>query len=186
VVDSPVPSSSRHVAPIPRNDAGLRLITAYKLVKGVGQLALAVVLFAAVELGVAVDWLRDAVFFARHHFASATSVKLAELLLQIATPKHLGLTALALALDGALTTCEGVALSRRLWWAPWLVVVATGSFLPYEVYELIREPRGGRLLLFALNALVVVYLASRALRERRERRHATKTPTPPGAPAPRA
>ncbi len=157
-----------------RADAPLRLITAYKLTKGAAQLALALVLFATVELGVAVPWLRDAIFFARHHFASATSVKLAELLLQIATPRHLGLTALALALDGALTTCEGVALSRGLWWAPWLVVVASGSLLPYELYGLLREPRVGRLLLFVLNALVVAYLASRALRERRERRHASK------------
>ena len=153
-----------------RADAGLRLITAYKLTKGVAQLTLALALFAAVELGVAIGWVHDVVFFARHHFASAASVKLAELLLQIATPRHLGLTALALALDGTLTTVEGVALSRRLWWAPWLVVVATGGFLPYELYGLVREPRVGRLLVFVLNGLVVVYLASRALREHRERR----------------
>jgi len=160
------------IAPPKRADAGLRLITAYKLTKGIGQLALAAVLFAAVELGVAVTWLRGAIFFARHHFASATSVKLAELLLQIATPRHLGLTALALALDGTLTTGEGIALSRRLWWAPWLVVVATGSLLPYELFEIVREPRVGRLLVFVLNALVVAYLVARALREHRARRHA--------------
>ena len=151
-------------------DGGIRLITTYKLAKGIGQLVLALVLFATVELGLAVDWLHEAVFFARHHFASATSVKLAELLMGLATPKHLGLTALALALDGALTTAEGVALSRRLWWAPWLVVVASGAFLPYELFEIVRAPRVGRVLVFIVNAIVVAYLVLRALREHRERR----------------
>jgi uncharacterized membrane protein (DUF2068 family) len=153
-----------------RVDAGVRLITAYKLTKGIGQLVLAVALLITVELGVAVTGVRDVVFFARHHFASATSVKLAELLLSVATPRHLGLTALALALDGVLTTGEGLALSRGLWWGPWLVVVASGALLPYELYELLREPRAGRLLLFVLNGLVVGYLVLRALREHRVRR----------------
>jgi hypothetical protein len=104
---------SATAAPKKPMDGGIRLITTYKLAKGIGQLVLALVLFATVELGLAVDWLHEAVFFARHHFASATSVKLAELLMGLATPKHLGLTALALALDGALTTAEGSARGAR-------------------------------------------------------------------------
>jgi uncharacterized membrane protein (DUF2068 family) len=154
--------------PKPR-DAGVRIITMYKLVKGGAQLVLAIALLVTVELGVAVTGVREAVFFVRHHFASATSVKLAELLLSVATPRHLGLTALALALDGVLTTGEGVALARGLWWGPWLVVVASGALVPYELFELLREPRAGRLVVFALNALVVGYLVSRALREHRAR-----------------
>jgi uncharacterized membrane protein (DUF2068 family) len=151
------------------SEVGLRLIIAYKLVKGSVQLVLAAVLLGAVELGTASEWLKDVVLFIRHHFASATSVKVAELLMSLATPRHLGLTALALALDGGLTLCEGVALRQRRWWGPWLVVVATGSLLPYEIVELVRFPRMGRLLLVVANALVVAYLARRALREHRAR-----------------
>jgi len=94
---------------------GLRLIIAYKLGKGALQLVLAGLLLGAIEAGVAFTWLHEAVAFARQHFASATSVRVAGLLLAMATPRRLGLTALALALDGALTTVEGVALQRRRW-----------------------------------------------------------------------
>jgi uncharacterized membrane protein (DUF2068 family) len=150
-----------------RPDAGLGVIIAYKRIKGGVQLALAFALLVAIVAGVASSWLGDAVFFIRHHFASATSVKVAGLFTRLATPRHLELTALALALDGALTTAEGVALRRGRWWGPWLVVAATGALLPIEIVELVRSPRAGRLILVAVNALVVAYLVRRGLRERR-------------------
>jgi len=80
------------------------------------------------------------------------------------------LTILALLLDGVLTLGEGWALYRRFTWAPWLVVIATGSLLPFEVFELGRRPRAGRLLIFLGNLGVVCYLAVRAARALRARR----------------
>ena len=71
----------------------------------------------------------------------------------------------ALLLDGMLTACEGWALHRRFVWAPWLVVVATGSPMPFEVVELVRRPQALRLTVFVINLTIVCYLAGRATRE---------------------
>ena len=38
-------------------------------------------------------------------------------------------------------------------------VVATGSLLPFEVYEIFRHPRPTRFLVLAVNAVILVYLA---------------------------
>jgi uncharacterized membrane protein (DUF2068 family) len=70
-------------------------------------------------------------------------------------------------LDGVLTLCEGWALHRRFAWSPWLVVVATGSLLPFEVVELVRRPHAVRLVIFVVNLTIVCYLAARATREGR-------------------
>jgi uncharacterized membrane protein (DUF2068 family) len=155
-------------------DVGLRLVITYKLIKGAVQLLLAAVLFVGIERGVASDWLHALALLARHHLASAASVRLAELLVAVSTPHRLGLSVLALGCDGALTTLEGVALQRGHWWGPWLVVAATGSLLPYELFELVRHPRVGRALLVLVNAAVVAYLGWRALREHRARARVTR------------
>ena len=60
-----------------------------------------------------------------------------------------------------LTLGEGWALHRRFRWAPWLVVVATGSLLPFEVVELVRRPHALRLAVFVVNLTIVCYLATR-------------------------
>jgi uncharacterized membrane protein (DUF2068 family) len=53
---------------------------------------------------------------------------------------------------------EGVGLYLRRSWARWFTIGATGSLIPLEVYEIIREPRPLRMLVLLLNAGVVVYL----------------------------
>jgi uncharacterized membrane protein (DUF2068 family) len=67
-----------------------------------------------------------------------------------------------------------VALREGHWWGPWLVVVASGVLLPYELFELVRHPRVGRALLVVVNAAVVLYLGRRALREHRARASVTR------------
>ena len=77
-------------------------------------------------------------------------------------PRGAELTIVALLFDGALTLGEGWALRRGLAWAPWLVVVATGSLLPFEIVELMRHPRPIRMLILLANLIVVGYLVARA------------------------
>ena len=59
---------------------------------------------------------------------------------------------------------EGVGLLRRKLWAEWLTVVVTASFLPIEVYELIRHRGPGELVALAINVAIVAVLARRRLR----------------------
>ena len=64
-------------------------------------------------------------------------------------------------LYAALFVTEGVGLWQQRRWAEYLTVIATASFVPFEVFELVRRltyPRASALL---LNIGVVVYLVWR-------------------------
>jgi uncharacterized membrane protein (DUF2068 family) len=59
----------------------------------------------------------------------------------------------------ALFLVEGVGLALEKRWAEWLTIVATGLFIPVEVYELCRQPTLIKAALLLINILVVVFLA---------------------------
>jgi uncharacterized membrane protein (DUF2068 family) len=62
---------------------------------------------------------------------------------------------------------EGVGLLLRRRWAEYLAVIATASFLPLEIYELVERVEASRALLVLAN--LVVYLVARLGAERRHR-----------------
>jgi uncharacterized membrane protein (DUF2068 family) len=72
-------------------------------------------------------------------------------------------TALALTAFGyaVLMASEGVGLHLRKPWARWFTIGATSSLVPIEVYEILREPHAVRLLVFAANVAIIVYLVKR-------------------------
>ena len=148
------------------DDAAMRALIGYKAVKAGVQFLLAIVLFGIVLAGHA-DALQSVAALLRHNLSQAWALRAASYLFNLATPRHVELTALALALDGVLSGVEGWALHTRRWWAEWLVVIASGSLLPYELYELTRHFRVGRVVILAINLGIVVYLARRALRRGR-------------------
>jgi uncharacterized membrane protein (DUF2068 family) len=150
-------------------DVGLRLIIVYKLAKAAGEFLLAVLLAAVLVAGDTHRGRALAVALSGH-VTGAWSLRLTELLARATAPRTVELTIVALLLDGVLTLCEGWVLYRRFIWAPWLVVIATGSLLPFEVFQLVRRPRAGRLLIFLANLSIVSYLAAQAARELRARR----------------
>lgn len=146
----------------------LRAIILYKSVKGVVQLIAGVALFIALALGFA-HHLVDVEAALRRHFASGWSARLATILVHYLDAKYLRVGAVALVGDGVLSGVEGWALHKRHWWGPWLVVGASGSLIPFELYEIVESPHVGRIVLLVLNVVVVAYLARRALLEHRER-----------------
>ncbi len=150
---------------------GIRLIVLYKMVKGALEALGAAVLAFGPSLGLDEALLR-AVVTLQHHSARAWAVELSRGLTGLVTPGHLRLAALALLLDSALTLVEGWGLRRGHWWGPWLVVVASGLLLPFEVLHLLRRPHIGRFMVLLVNALIVAYLAWRVRVEHRAR-HAT-------------
>jgi uncharacterized membrane protein (DUF2068 family) len=153
------------------NGRGLRLIVAYKLAKAGGEIALAALLAMA---GAEVPAGNLAARLSRH-VAAAWSLEVSRFLGGAAGPHAIELVIAALVLDGLLTLGEGWALHRRFAWAPWLVVLSTGSLLPFEVVELVRRPRAVRLLILLVNVGIVCYLAARATREVRARRRPNAT-----------
>jgi uncharacterized membrane protein (DUF2068 family) len=59
---------------------------------------------------------------------------------------------------GGLRVTEGVGLLMEKLWAEYLTVGMTISFLPWEVYEIVRRPDWIRCCLLVVNLVVVVYL----------------------------
>ena len=64
---------------------------------------------------------------------------------------------------------EGVGLLLEKRWAEYVTLGVTISFIPIEVYELVKHPNAIKTTTIAVNVAVVIYLALRAARRRRER-----------------
>jgi uncharacterized membrane protein (DUF2068 family) len=146
----------------------VRLIVFYKILRGVVSIVLALVL-GAMALGGEADRLRSLAEMLREHVMGVWSVHLADLLVRAATPHRIEIAAVALAVDGSFVLFEGWALKKGFRWAPWLIVAASASFLPWEVYELYRHVRVGRALVLLVNVAIVLYLYQRERRARQGR-----------------
>jgi uncharacterized membrane protein (DUF2068 family) len=142
-----------------------RVIATYKTWKGALQLALACAIAVVVLTG-HVAMLQDVAAQFGHHASRAWSIAVAHAILRSVTRRGLSVTALALALDGGLTSLEGWALRRGLEWGRWMVVVATGSLMPFELLAFARRRHWTELAAFVLNFAIVTYLARRAVAAR--------------------
>ena len=69
----------------------------------------------------------------------------------------------------ALFLVEGLGLLARKRWAEYFTVIITGSFIPLEVYEMVRHFTAGRLLGAALNVAAVAYLVHHLRKTRHAR-----------------
>jgi len=143
---------------------GEQAIIVYKLGRACVQGLAAVLLLLGARDGLAAALARVAQRIA-DHAVHASVAALAHRIL--AALPHLQLLGAALAADAGLAALEGWALARGHRWGEWLVVVTTGSLLPWEAWELIRRPSLVRLLLLVVNLAVVLYLALRIVRRRR-------------------
>jgi uncharacterized membrane protein (DUF2068 family) len=144
---------------------GVRAIIGYKTLKAVVQLGLALLMCALWPLGLP-DKVSELALSLRTHATHGWAIRLSDLLSGSSSARRIEFTIVALSLDGALTALEAWALHRGKWWGPWLVVVASGALLPFEVYEFWRFPRFSRAFVFAFNLAIVIYLWRRAARER--------------------
>ena len=81
------------------------------------------------------------------------------------SPSRIQIIAVATFLYAVLFTVEGVGLWRGRHWAEWLTVIATGSLVPVEIYELVRHPSLNKALVLLANLAIVGYLAWRLRRE---------------------
>jgi len=58
----------------------------------------------------------------------------------------------------AMDIIEGAGLALEKAWAEYLTLILTASFLPWEVYEIMRHVTWIKIVLFVVNVVVVVYL----------------------------
>jgi uncharacterized membrane protein (DUF2068 family) len=67
----------------------------------------------------------------------------------------------------ALFAAEGIGLYLRKHWAEYLVVIVSGSLLPFEVYELFNSAAWWKLGVLTGNLLIVGYLIHRIVLDAR-------------------
>ena len=140
----------------PRSREGvLRAIAVFKGVKAL--------LLIAVGLG-SLKLLDPAVADAADRWASVLAWRLgprassAQEKLFSLQPSQLKVAALVAFLYAALFAVEGAGLWMSKRWAEYLTIIATSSFVPFEVYELFRQASWQRGATLGINLLVVGYL----------------------------
>ena len=104
------------------------------------------------------------------HASRAWALQAATAIVLTGTTAHLKLATAGAFADAVLSAVEGLALRAGRWWAPWLVVIATGALLPWELIGAVRKPGWLRIAVLVINAAVVVYLLRTVAREHRARR----------------
>ena len=139
-----------------RGDGALLVIAIFKFVKGALLLALAFGALTLLHKDVASEveyWLDQLRIDPDNKFIGVLLSKL-----QLVHTKELKEISALGAAYAALFLTEGTGLLFRKRWAEWLTIIATSSLMPIEVYELVKEFTGVRLLALLINAAVVLYL----------------------------
>lgn len=147
-----------------QQDRVLRLIALFKFCKAA--------LLVAVGLG-ALELLQPGVAARAQHWVTALATssdrRALEQLVALASglsPGRLEALSIAAFFYAGLFTTEGVGLWLAKRWAEYLTVIATVSFVPFEVFKLTRRVSLPRLAAVLLNVVVVAYLIYRLRRPR--------------------
>jgi uncharacterized membrane protein (DUF2068 family) len=145
--------------PRQRGDAALLAIAVFKFIKGGALLALAcgAITFFHKDVAAEVEhWLDQLRIDPDNRYITTLLNKL-----QLIHSKELKALSTVGAGYAALFLTEGTGLLFRKRWAEWLTIIATSSFMPLEVYELIKEFTPLRVVVLLVNAAVVLFLIYR-------------------------
>jgi uncharacterized membrane protein (DUF2068 family) len=137
----------------------LRLIALFRWSKALVLIGAALGAMRLLRPGAAqrlAQWAMQLPIAAQHRFVSEAIAKLT----------HLDTTKVAWIVAGlfayaVLFAVEGYGLWRERRWGEWLTVVATTSFIPFEVYELLKRATAIRGALLVTNIAIVIYLVWR-------------------------
>jgi uncharacterized membrane protein (DUF2068 family) len=77
---------------------------------------------------------------------------------QLLTPHKMRLISAGIFLKAGLDYLEGIGLAMEKSWAEWFTIGLTASFLPWEVFEIIRHFTWMKVGITLLNVLVLLYL----------------------------
>jgi len=143
-------------------DTLIRLIIVERIVKATILIAVAIGIIVLGRTGTLYQW---AVEDERELLLSADTNLIVRLLDQlfvyIGFFQHQTILALALIAYSLVEGAEGVGLALRRRWAEYLIVVATGFLIPWEIYEVADRVTLFRVGGLLLNIAVVAYLAWR-------------------------
>jgi len=142
-----------------RPPALLWWIVAFKVVKAASLVALGAVLVRTRHMPA--DELLAQVAHTLHIPLSSRVLQRALTAAASLTPRKEVLLASAAFAYGALFVVEAVGLARRVSWARWLTIIATGGLIPIEIYEIVHRPTLPRVLVLLVNVGVLIYLIRR-------------------------
>ena len=145
---------------------GLTIIGIGKLIKVIVLITLGISAIVAVNHR-APDMLMDAANFVGVDPDSRHLHRLVESVAGISR-KKLEAVGFGCFVYAALFATEAVGLLMKKRWGEYFTIVITISFLPLEVYEIIRHESVAKIVTLVLNAIVAIYLIVRVRHERRE------------------
>lgn len=135
---------------------GLRLIAAFKLLKGLALLALGIgalkLLHKDVEALVE-HWINIFQVDPNGHYVRLVLAKLS-----ILDDRRLKELSVGTFFYSAVFLTEGTGLALGKRWAEYLTIISTASLLPLEIYELAKHASVGKVLALVINLAVVAYL----------------------------
>jgi uncharacterized membrane protein (DUF2068 family) len=135
---------------------GLRLIAAFKLLKGLALVALGIgalkLLHKDVE-AIVVHWITIFQVDPHGHYMRLLLAKLS-----ILDDRRLKELSIGTFIYSAIFLTEGVGLALGKRWAEYFTIITTSSLLPIEVYELGKHASIGKGVALVINLAVVVYL----------------------------
>ena len=147
-----------------KGSRALWLIAAFKLVKGLGLLILAIGALKLLHKDVAAEverWINLLRFDPQNHLIRKLLEKIG-----MVDDRKLEELSIGTFFYSALLLTEGVGLALRQRWAEFVTIVTTASLLPLEIYEITRRLSAGRIVLLLINIVVVVYLVIEVRRTR--------------------
>ena len=159
--------SPSHPARRKSHDRGLWLIALFKLVKAALLLIVATGALKLIHDDVAetvAGWVAAIRIDPDNRFIHRLFGKLAQI-----DDRKLEAISAGSFFYATLLAVEGIGLWMEKRWAEYLTVIATASFIPLEIYELVERLTVTRVLLLAFNIGVVIYLIKK-LRERNGKR----------------
>jgi uncharacterized membrane protein (DUF2068 family) len=146
---------------------GIQLIAAFKLLKGLVLLAVAIGAIKLLHKDMAFEFERWADIF-RVDPNNFYIHRLLERFLSL-DDRKLKQLSVGTFFYSALLLTEGTGLLLGKRWAEFFTIIATSSFIPLEVYELTKRVSWPRLVVLLLNLAVVAYLAIELRRKRKNR-----------------
>ena len=147
-----------------KGSRALWLIAAFKLVKGLGLLILAIGALKLLHKDVAAEvegWINLLRFDPQNHLIRKLLAKIG-----MVDDRKLEELSIGTFFYSALLLTEGVGLALRQRWAEYVTIVTTASLLPLEIYEISRRVTTGRIVLLLINIAVVIYLVIEVRRTR--------------------
>ncbi len=142
---------------VPHHSRGLLVIAAFKLLKGLGLLAVGIGAHSLMhrDMAAVVDhWVDVFRVDPNNHYIHMILERFTNL-----NPHRLRELSIGTFFYAALLLTEGVGLALRKRWAEYFTIIVTSSFIPLEIYEIFRHTTVTKLLVLMINVGVVVYLA---------------------------